>query len=323
MTKKMIGIHVALSLLVLATIGYLVFRAQDRDFLRCSERYTFLSSELDCGTINEKIEQVDRVSESVGKYTNQEENAGRARQVSVFFRDLDSRQWFGINENAKFYPASLAKLPIAMMYYKTAEINPKILSSELQVSEADVKLNEVQHYRSEKMIEPGKPYMVRELLHDMLTYSDNAPVRILTETAQNYSEQIFSDLGIYESPKEEGDTGTWNVTAKSYANLFRVLYNASYVRPEYSNEILEELGDSRFHAGIEAGVPSGVRVAHKFGEAERVNRETNEMRIILNDCGIVYKKESPYIICIMTEGGSYEKQENIIKTISAMVYDSF
>jgi hypothetical protein len=318
----MIGIHVALSLLVFATVGYLVFRAQDRDFLRCSERYTFLSSELDCGTINEKIEQVGRVSESVGNYTNQEENAGRVRQVSVFFRDLDSRQWFGINENAKFYPASLAKLPIAMMYYKTAEINPKILSSELQVNEEDVKLNEVQHYRSERVIEAGRPYQVRELLHDMLTYSDNAPVRILTETAQNYSEQIFSDLVIYESPKEEGDTGTWNVTAKSYANLFRVLYNASYVRPEYSNEILEELGDSRFHAGIEVGVPSGVRVAHKFGEAERVNRETNETRIILNDCGIVYKKESPYIICIMTEGGSYETQENIIKTISEKVYDS-
>lgn len=323
MSKRMVGLCGVGTVLLLVSAGYWAYARQDRDIVRCSDKYGYLSSELDCGTINEKIEQVDRISESVKNYANQEENAGRVRQVSVFFRDLGSKQWFGVNENAKFYPASLAKLPIAMMYYKTAEINPKILSSELQVSEEDVSLNDVQHYRSEMTIEAGKQYQVRELLDDMLTYSDNAPVRMLTETAQNYSEQIFSDLGIYEPSQEEGAVGTWNVTAKTYANLFRVLYNASYVRPEYSNEILEKLGNSRFDKGIVAGVPTGIRVAHKFGEAQRLNHETNEARVILNDCGIVYRKDAPYILCVMTEGDSFERQENIIKSISEIVYDSF
>ncbi len=290
-------------------------------FKSCSEQYPFLSDELDCGTINEKIEQVKGIDDEIEAYTNKEETAGNAEGISVFFRDLDTRRWFGVNENANFYPASLAKLPIAMMTYKTAEVNKRTLDLELPIGEKDLSLNEGQRYTPESVLESGKSYSVRELVKRMLIYSDNAPVNPLLDASANLREPIFSDLGVYAMPSDSSP-GRWNITSKNYSNLFRILYNASYLRPEYSDAVLKQLSESTFKNALAAGVPDDIRVAHKFGEASAKDESTGKTSVILNDCGIVYKKNAPYILCIMTRGEKYEELERIIKEISEKVYRS-
>jgi len=47
--------------------------------------------------------------------------------ISVYYRDLISRQWFGINKKVGFTPASLLKVPVMMVYFKKAETDPSIL----------------------------------------------------------------------------------------------------------------------------------------------------------------------------------------------------
>ena len=78
-------------------------------------------------------------------------------------------------------------------------------------------------------------------------------------------------------------------------------------------KVLDLLSQSTFIQGIVAGVPEGVKVAHKFGEAEGVDKEGKVVTHILNDCGIVYKPESPYILCIMIEGEDYSQMEKVFK----------
>jgi len=292
----------------------------DMSFKKCSEQYPFVSDELDCGTINEKIEQVENLDEAVEKIINSYEQSGRISRASVFYRDLKSRRWFGVNENVNFYPASLAKLPIAMMVYKSSEVNKKILDAELQITDDDTSLNEGQHYKPQKSLEAGKSYPVKELLHSMLTYSDNAPVNPLLESSKLFHNSIFSDLGVYYPAESDKEEGQWNITTKNYANLFRSLYNSSYLKPQYSNEILSYLSESTFEKGIRLGVDKNVKIANKYGESSYAEETDGKTLTVLNDCGIIYKQENPYILCIMTLGENYENLEKLIGEISREVY---
>jgi beta-lactamase class A len=316
------------SVAILGTfIGWVILsepKQQNTDnegFKSCSEQYPLLSHDLDCGTINEKIEQVEGIDDEIESYANKEETAGNAEGISVFFRDLDTRRWFGVNENTNFYPASLAKLPIAMMIYKTAEVNKRTLDLDLPITDNDLSLNNGQRYIPGSSLESGKSYSVLELVKRMLIYSDNAPVNPLLNASATLREPIFSDLGVYTMPNGD-DPGRWSITAKNYSNLFRILYNASYLRPEYSDTILEQLSESTFKNALAAGVPGDIRVAHKFGETSAQDGLTGKTSVILNDCGIVYKKNAPYILCVMTRGEKHEELERIIKEISEKVYHS-
>jgi hypothetical protein len=58
-------------------------------------------------------------------------------------------------------------------------------------------------------------------------------------------------------------------------------------------------------------------VAHKFGEMS-----APDGTVQLNDCGIVYKPDQPYLICVMTKGTNYDSLVTVISHISNMVYTS-
>ncbi len=289
-------------------------------FKSCQNQYNLINPEIDCETIDDDITKTQGINNTIEDFVALEKKTGKADEISVFYRNLTTRQWFGIDENRQFYPASVAKLPTAMMFYKVAEVDKEILETPNTITEEDTKLNDGQHYKPPEKLGAGKDYSTRELLRRILTYSDNIPLRILMESALPFSAPVFLDLGV-TFPAKEGDTvAQWNTTTKTISNLFRVLYNASYIRPEYSNVILEQLADSSFKNGLVAGVPAETKVAHKYGEASETDEKTGEVYIVLNDCGIVYKESSPYIICVMTQGKSFDDLETIIKTISEKVY---
>lgn len=293
----------------------------DSSLPACDETYAFLDGSLDCDAIDRQSGNMEDARYEVESFTEREREQGNLARVSVFFRDLGTRRWFGIDENVDFYPASLSKLPIAMMTYKIAEIDRHVLGTELPVSEEDVAKNESRHFREDSSLEAGRSYTSERLVHDMLTTSDNAPVGPLANASSIFQESIFSDLGIFTPSTPEQETGQWNVNARSYSNLFRILYNASYLRPEYSNTILRLLSESRFDKGLVAGVPEGTPVAHKYGEATVTDGMPDGANLILNDCGIVYPDDKePYILCVMTRGKDFEELERIIRTISETVF---
>ena len=54
--------------------------------------------------------------------------------LSVYFRDLDNGQWFGINENRLHLPASLLKVPFMLTYLKLAESDETLFHQEVRYS---------------------------------------------------------------------------------------------------------------------------------------------------------------------------------------------
>jgi beta-lactamase class A len=262
--------------------------------------------------------ELKNFEDEVRNLTNQLIKDGKVTNVAMYFRDLNNGPWFGINEDKKYFPASLLKLPVMMTYYKLAETQPEILNKTINYDEGYQKIlgnyNTEQYFKSEKSIEPNKTYTVEELIEYMIVYSDNNAKNLLIINLPDPNDlmNIYRDLGVADTFEITGNTNIMSV--HSFSSFFRVLYNASYLNKEMSKKILEMLAHSTFKRGLVSGLPENLTVAHKFGE------HSNNNGVQLHDCGIIYYPQKPYLLCIMTQGTNFEKLEKAIEDISQLVY---
>jgi beta-lactamase class A len=248
-------------------------------------------------------------------YINQQKQNGSLTTASVYFRDLENGPVLSINGDEDFAPASLLKVPLLITYLRKAQDDPSVLERKVKVEGNFASLPE-QNIKPEQSATIGETYSVNELLSLLIVESDNNSWEaLLTDLRKTYSENDFiatlSDLGIIDPRKS---TDAQYVTVESYASIFRLLYNSSYLNAPMSDKALTLLTQSDFQNGIIAGVPTGTKVAHKFGERKAGDDQQ------LHDCGIVYYTPDPYLICIMTRGHDISVLEPIIQQISQNVF---
>lgn len=249
----------------------------------------------------------------VEEFVQRQIDAGRVRNVSVYYRDLLDGPWFGINEALEYNPASMMKVPVMVAWLKRAEKDPDVLARTFTY---DGKLNmtALQSIKPAQTITPGRSYTVEELLHYMMNYSDNNATSLLyTGLSEAELNEVLDSMDIDNHPKDD----TNSLTVHGYSGFFRILYNASYLNRQMSEKALRLLSLQDFPQGISAGVPKGIPVAAKFGEyGQGIPGED----IQLHEFGIVYHSKGPYILGIMTRGHDTAVQAEIIKEISALVY---
>jgi beta-lactamase class A len=240
-------------------------------------------------------------------------DSGQVRNVAVYYRDLHDGPWFGINAKIEFNPASMMKVPVMVAWLKRAEKDRFVLNRKMRYA---VSLNTVprQYTKPARSILPGKSYTVDELLHYMLNYSDNRATSLLYKALSDAElADVLDSMDVNNNPHDDHNS----MTIHGYSGFFRILYNASYLNREMSEKALQLLSLQDFPQGIAAGVPVGIKVAAKFGEIVPEN-STDEVQ--LHEFGIVYHPKSHYILGIMTQGGDFDKQAEIIRDISRMVY---
>ena len=104
----------------------------------------------------------------------------RAKKISVYFRDLDTGRWAGVNENDLYAPASMYKVPIMIAYYKLAEIHPEILQQKILYDGA-FDYNQQEAIKPEETIQAGEEYIVDDLVKFMIVDSDNNAATILDQ----------------------------------------------------------------------------------------------------------------------------------------------
>lgn len=266
---------------------------------------------LDCSEISETI----TVGQGVAlrkELDRMIQEAPGIEQAAVYYRDLTSGQWIGVNQDVKFSPASLLKLPIAMAYYWLSAGNRGVLAEKIAYHGESVEQFE-QHFKPAHLLESGEEYSVQELISLMLTESNNEAALLLANSIDSsLLLKIYRDFG-QESPVIGQD---FLMSAHTYGGFFRILYNATYLDRLASEALLETMTHSIFNEGIEAGVPLQVKVAHKFGNRAFAASTTQQ----LHDCGIVYA-EKPYILCVMSKGEKYEDLTNFIQSVSRLVYE--
>jgi len=259
-----------------------------------------------------KMEFVDLRNDLIN-YIEAQKKEGVLTSAAVYFRDLENGPMVSVDGEENFIPASLLKLPLMITYYKKAQADPSVLQRKITVPN-DVETI-TQNIVPEKSAR-GQTYTVDELINIMITESDNVAWKaLLTNLREHYSEEDFvdtlSDIGIVD-PRKSDDQQL--VSVPNYASIFRILYNASYLNIEMSNKALDVLSKSVFKDGIVGGVPEDLKVAHKFGELDNGSEKQ------FHDCGIVYNRQNPYLICIMTRGAKLPDLLDITKNLSKLIF---
>ena len=275
-----------------------------------STSYKFINPLLFCQDQNLDNQNLDAMQSSIETYVAQEKQNGDLIDAAFYFKDLNGGPWSLINPAFRTFPASLLKVPLAISIYKHAEANPGFLDTKVIFS-GGPNTDQSEHFQAPQQIQANTTYQVKNLLDYMLADSDNSAMYLLgsmispQELADSYTR-----LSI-EPPTSAGYT----VGVKTYSSFFTILFSGTYLSANDSESLLSILSKSTFTQGIVAGVPGGTMVAHKFGEAD-----TADGTMWLTDCGIVYKPNQPYLICVMTHGSSPATLANVISTISGTVY---
>jgi beta-lactamase class A len=234
----------------------------------------------------------------------------RVGHVSVYFFDLENGALRGENFEEKFTPASLLKVPVMIAALKAAETDPDFLKRRVTLGIPTTSVS----YLSARALVPGTEYSLEEVLKAMIVDSDNdALILLRAALGEDIQNAVYRDFGlIIPAVRTLEDS----MSVREYATFFRVLYNASYLSKEMSQKALEYLAGSHFTQGIVAGVPSGVPVAHKYGERFFPDDKKKQ----LHDCGVVYHPRRHYVLCVMTRGDDFEHLAGVIREISGMAY---
>jgi len=212
-------------------------------------------------------------------------------------------------------------LPLMIAYLKREETSHGTLHASLQYVDARDS-NTIEHYKPEtrKLVE-GTFYTIDELIRAMIEGSDNnAAILLSSYLNQNSLQDIFSDIGLKVTFPDNGDSTKDFISAKTYAYIFRVLYNSTYLSREMSEKALQYLSQADFPEGIVGGVPKGIITAQKFGERTILSPKGAVVDHELHNCGIVYYPKHPYLLCIMTKGADFDLLSGAIRSISKLIY---
>ncbi len=228
-----------------------------------------------------------------------------ADTISVYYEFLNTGANIQINNEVRFYPASLVKIPSALVAMKKVEKGEWALDSRLVLFEEDKDARFGDLYKQPV----GTSFSIEELLKALLTQSDNTAHRMLM---RNLSESELGELkeaiGLDDLFNEKQE-----VSAKEYSRLFRALYNSSFLKRNGSQQLLDWLTQTKFTDDLYSGLPKGTLFAHKIGEDDV---EKNYL-----DSGIVYLPNRPYLLTVMIKQHDQAKAQDIMKRISQAAYE--
>jgi beta-lactamase class A len=284
-----------------------------------TSKYKYINTELRCDSkLIIKKSAYAQLKYKLLEFIEENKEQNNTEEVSIYFRDLQNGPTLGIDEHKAFSPASLLKVPLLLTYFNLQDSTVGLFERKLILEK---KVDDVvQNVVPKESIAPNVEYAVSDLLRYMIKYSDNESYYLLLEYLREISpekdllKETFVDLGIIDPQSFTDQT----LSVKAYGSIFVQLYHSSYFNnKETSEKVLTILADIDWKDGLNAGVPEGIQVAHKFGERNDYKNNLKQ----LHDCGVVYFPENPYLLCVMTRGKDFSKLAGVIAEISKMVYE--
>ena len=257
-------------------------------------------------------------------------NASGAETVAVAFRDLQTGRELLINPNVSFHAASTMKVPVMLEVYRQAREGKLSLEERLPVKNEFKSIADGSTFSvspaddSEPTLykKVGGTETVRELMRLMITESSNlatdiiiervSPARVMDLMRRMGARDIKVLRGVEDGKAfERGLNNT--TTARDLLVLLRAIAEGRAVSRAASREMTDILLEQKFNEGIPAGLPAGVRVAHKTGSITKIE----------HDAGVVFLPgRKPYVLVVLVRGIADEKRAHrLIADISRAVYE--
>lgn len=277
-----------------------------------SSDFQYINPLLYIDNSEENFTEYQPLEGQIKRYISKAQERSSTQSVSVYFRDLNTSHWGGVNENDRYAPSSMLKVIVLLNYLKIAERDPDILTRKVFYEYKD---SYGEYYKVEKRLTNGY-HTILELLQYMIIESDNTSMSILVALQRDELLEVYKDLrlpSILEGPDDF-------MSAEQYSYVFRTLYNTTYLKRSLSEAALRLLTYTKFNKGLISGVASSTVVAHKFGE-HTVVQDGLVLERQLHDCGIVYHPGKPYFVCIMSKGKDFESLEKVIGDLSKIIFD--
>ena len=255
--------------------------------------------------------------------------ADSGAQVGVAYFDLDSSDTLFINADSSFHAASTMKVPVMIELFRRANSGSFHMDQGLLMVNQFASLADGSPFRLDQGSDSdstlyhhiGERVRVDSLLRLMITRSSNFATNTLitlvgadavTQTMRRLGANRIQVLRGVEDGKafERGLNNT--TTARDLATILRAIEEGKAAPPGATREMLSILLAQEFNEKIPAGLPKGIRVAHKTGEITAVS----------HDAAIVYPPgRRPYVLVVLTRGlTDGEKSSKLIADISSLVY---
>ena len=284
-------------------VGYIPSRVQ-AGITAIKARYHFLDPGRTLTDPRDLIINIQPLRDKLNSYQNNPDF-----ETSIYFEYLPTGANIVVNKDKALWPASLLKIPVAMAVMKKVERGQWKLDNELVLLSEDRNSEFGTLYQKPL----GTRFTIAELLRQALVYSDNTAHFILLRNIEEEElVEIYQHLGMDELRKQP----TSQMSAKQYSTFFRSLYTSSYLDPASSEYLLDILDNDVLGSYLRAGLPVGTHFANKTG--------IQEDKRVINDSGVVYAAERPYVLTVMLQDRSdalrRDKAEQLMTEISRQVY---
>jgi beta-lactamase class A len=241
--------------------------------------------------------------------------------VGLVIKDLDTGREIDLNKDILIPSASLVKIPIMLSCFYAAQDGKIHLSD-------PVRLNYSDRVGGSKVLgnKPvGSVFTVEELLHPMITRSDNAAANLLIDyVGFDTLNAYFKKMGLKDTNlarkmmdfKERREGEENYTTAADMAGLLEELYRKKFLSDEISDKCLELLGQQKINDRIPKRLPKdGTFIAHKTGLE----------RHICHDVGIVFTDNGDFLICVMVkhENRFAFPAKKLISDIALLTYNYY
>lgn len=247
--------------------------------------------------------------------------------VGVAFETLDRRASWFVRADEAFHAASTMKVPVLIELYNQVHAGKLRLDDTLVlrnefpslVDGSPFSLDAGDDSESGLYAAIGSSRTLAQLSELMITVSSNFAANLLIGKlgVENIRRTVHS-LGAdgMEVRRRLEDSRAFQLginnttTARGLWKLMEAIARGAAVDSESSRQMRALLERQTFNDGIPAGLPPGIRVAHKTGDITRIQ----------HDAAIVYGPR-PFVLIILTRGILDQKESNaLIADITRQLY---
>jgi beta-lactamase class A len=250
-------------------------------------------------------------------------------QVGLAYIDLASGDSLFLNADSSFHAASTMKVPVMIELFRRSVSGSFRMDQGLMLVNQFASIVDGSAYALDPNSDSdstlyhrvGQRIPVDTLLRLMITRSSNFATNTLislvgadavTRTMRSLGANRIQVLRGVEDGKafDKGMNNT--TTARDLAIILKAIEEGRAAPPEATREMREILLAQEFNEKIPAGLPAGVRVAHKTGEITAHS----------HDAAIVYPPgRKPYVLVVLTRGiQDGAKSSKLIADISSIIY---
>ncbi len=237
--------------------------------------------------------------------------------VGIEIEDVATGLSTGINASAEMPAASTIKIPVMVEVFRQLVAGRFDLNTRmrLQRSDKDWGWGDLADARV------GSSYPVSRLLSLMIDNSDNTATNMLIRLVGRASINTeMADLGLSHTRltdfvRSAGPSIRWALRSSpnDMAHLLGAMAKNDLIDEWSSREMVAILRGQRHNGLLPQPLPRGTAVAHKTGT----------LHDTLNDVGIVYLGEEPYVIAVMTTDlPTLDSGRRFIRGVSRMAYDA-